>query len=53
MKKMKNVNVLSKAEMKIIKGGDYIRCYNICMSGYHGHGHELTQKVTACDGLCS
>ena len=50
---MKNAKLLSKAEMKNVKGGDYNTCYNICMAGYNGSASDTEKKVLACDNLCS
>lgn len=53
---MKNAKLLSKAEMKNVKGGDYNTCYNVCMAGWNNGGHTKKQnelKVTGCDEACS
>ena len=56
LKTMKNGKLLSKTEMKNVKGGDYNNCYNVCMAGWNNGGHTKKQnalKVTGCDEACS
>jgi hypothetical protein len=50
------IEVLSRNELKNVKGGDPGTCYNICMSGYYSEDHtqqETDDKTSACDGACS